>query len=182
MGSNCSVLRPALPLLVLTAVPSELVSAGAARAAASTCDSLNRARGPAAAGELSNPAFVSAGESWAVGNVGSALKSNQTLIERFNGSAWSVVPSPNQGTGNNAPAVDYNSDGWPDLLVCEETGGLHLFENDQGEVDYTHDGLSSFLVLNGQAPNPGPIQLLTPQLTSMRALTRTVSFHSGAVR
>jgi VCBS repeat protein len=49
-------------------------------------------------------------------------------------------------------------------------------------VDYTHDGLSSFLILNGQVPNPGPIQLLTPQPTSMRALTRTVSFHSGAVR
>ena len=37
-----------------------------------------------------------------MGNVGSALHANQTLIERFNGSAWSVVPSPNQGSGNNA--------------------------------------------------------------------------------
>jgi hypothetical protein len=132
MGSDRSVLGLTLPLLVLTAVPSALVSAGA--------------------------------------------------IERFNGPAWSVVPSPNQGTGNNAHTVDYNSDGWPDLLICGETGGLHLFENDQGQIDYTHDGLSSFLVLNGQGLNPGPIQLLTPQLTSMRALTRTVSFRSGAVR
>jgi hypothetical protein len=31
-----------------------------------------------------------------------------------------------------AHAVDYNSDGWPDLLVCGEEGGLHLFENEQG--------------------------------------------------
>ena len=30
-------------------------------------------------------------------------------------------------------------------------------------IDYTNDGLTSFLVLNGQVPNPGPIQLLTPQ-------------------
>ncbi len=30
-------------------------------------------------------------------------------------------------------------------------------------IDYTHDGLTSFLVLNGQVPNTGPIQLLTPQ-------------------
>jgi hypothetical protein len=102
MGSNRSVRGLTLPLLVLAAVPSALVSAGATRADAATCGSLNRATGPAAAGELSNAAFVSAGESWAAGNVGSALKSNQTLIERFNGSAWSVVPSPDQGAGNNA--------------------------------------------------------------------------------
>jgi hypothetical protein len=185
MGSNRSVLGLTVPLLVLAAVPSALVSAGATRADASTCGSLNRATGPAAAGELSNAAFVSAGESWAVGNVGSALKSNQRLTERFNGSAWSVVPSPNQGTGigsSNAP---------DSLLIGNAAGGFTTMTipqtavgsgNRAYPVDYTHDGLSSFLVLNGQVPNPGPIQLLTPQPTSMRALTRTVSFHSGAVR
>jgi hypothetical protein len=31
-----------------------------------------------------------------------------------------------------AHTVDYNSDGWPDLLVCGEEGGLHLFRNDDG--------------------------------------------------
>jgi hypothetical protein len=31
-----------------------------------------------------------------------------------------------------ARTVDYNSDGWPDLLLCGEEGGLHLFENMQG--------------------------------------------------
>jgi hypothetical protein len=31
-----------------------------------------------------------------------------------------------------AHTVDYNSDGWPDLLVCGDVGGLHLFKNDQG--------------------------------------------------
>jgi hypothetical protein len=31
-----------------------------------------------------------------------------------------------------AHTVDYNSDGWPDLLVCGDIGGLHLFKNDQG--------------------------------------------------
>jgi len=230
-------------------------------------------------------------------------------IDRFylNTGDGSFADDPAMGLDLNvgslcAHTVDYNSDGWPDLLVCGETGGLHLFENDQGQgftdvssilgaqvnavdaamvdvnhdsrpdlitltgtkvaerlqlvngtfgtakniftvksgrtlavgdvngdnnpdiyvvcgrigssnapddllignatgtftpmtipqttvgggnraypVDDTHDGLSSFLVLNGQVPNPGPIQLLTPQPTSMRALTRTVSFHSGAV-
>ena len=99
-------------------------------------------------------------------------------IDRFyiNTGDGSFCDDPAMGLDLNvgslcAHTVDHNSDGWPDLLVCGETGGLHA-----------HDGLSSFLILNGQVPNPGPIQLLTPQPTSMRALTRTVSFHSGAVR
>jgi hypothetical protein len=31
-----------------------------------------------------------------------------------------------------AHTVDYNSDGWPDLLVCGEIHGLHLYQNNQG--------------------------------------------------
>ena len=103
MGERRSFLRPVVTLLVLTAVPSALIGAGASRADASTCGSLNRATGAlAAGGELTNTAFVSAGESWAVGNAGSAENANRTLTERFDGSGWSVVPSPNQVTGNNS--------------------------------------------------------------------------------
>jgi hypothetical protein len=202
-----------------------------------------------------------------------------------------------------AHTVDYNNDGWPDLLVCGETGGLHLFRNDQGQgftdvssslgtpikavdaamvdinhdnlpdlitltgsvladrlqlpnhtfgkqkiihqgiksarslaigdvngdnnpdvyvvggrtagqnapdylfpgtatgisstamtipqatvgggdtaypIDYTKDGLDSFLVLNGQVPNSGPIQLLTPQPSTPSGLARVTSFKPGA--
>jgi hypothetical protein len=66
-------------------------------------------------------------------------------------------------TGNqNAP--DY-------LLIGNATGGVTtetIPETTAGggdrayPIDYTHDGLTSFLVLNGQVPNPGPLQLLTP--------------------
>src|SRR5215467_2616680 len=102
MGSNRSVRGWAVPLLVFAVVPSALVVAGIGRADAATCGSLNRGSGaPANGGELSNAAFVSAGESWAVGNVGTSESSNRTLVERFDGSGWSVVPSPNQSTGNN---------------------------------------------------------------------------------
>jgi hypothetical protein len=31
-----------------------------------------------------------------------------------------------------AHTVDYNSDGWPDLLVCGVVHGLHLYKNEQG--------------------------------------------------
>jgi len=102
MVRNRSALGLVVTALALAMVPSVLLSAGVSRAAASTCGSLNRGSGaPAGAGELSNTAFVSAGESWAVGDLTSQGTANRTLIERFNGSAWSVVSSPNQGSGNN---------------------------------------------------------------------------------
>jgi hypothetical protein len=51
-------------------------------------------------------AAVSTGDVWAVGAVypGGAT-SEKTLTEHWNGTNWSVVPSPNVGTGNNALAA-----------------------------------------------------------------------------
>jgi hypothetical protein len=227
---------------------------------------------------------------------------NRFYINTGNGS---FVDDPAMGLDLNigslcAHTVDYNRDGWPDLLVCGETGGLHLFRNNQGQgftdvssilgsaavkpvdavmadinhdsrpdlitltptrvaerlqkadgtfaaqkailtvksgrtlavgdvngdnnpdiyvvcgqtgttnapdylllgnatggfttktipettagvgeeaypIDYTHDGLTSFLVLNGQVPTTGPIQLLTP--TTSGAPAGPVTFHHRA--
>src|SRR6266568_3011380 len=98
MGRNRSAIGLVVTTLALAMVPAVLLSAGVSRAAASTCGSLSRGSGaPTGGGELSNTAFVSAGESWAVGDLTSQGTANRTLIERFNGSAWSVVSSPNQG-------------------------------------------------------------------------------------
>jgi hypothetical protein len=49
----------------------------------------------------------------------------------------SMLDSPAMGldlrVGSScAHAVDYNSDGWPDLLVCGVVHGLHLYRNDRG--------------------------------------------------
>ena len=74
---------------------------GTGRAAVSMCGSLSRAKASIPGGELTDAAFVSADEWWAVGNVGAALHANRTRIMRFDGSAWSAVASPNQGTLNN---------------------------------------------------------------------------------
>jgi hypothetical protein len=44
---------------------------------------------------------ASANDIWAVGNYFDATFHSQTLIEHWNGTAWTVVPSPNPGTANN---------------------------------------------------------------------------------
>jgi hypothetical protein len=49
----------------------------------------------------------------------------------------SMLDSPAMGLNldigaRSAHTVDYNSDGWPDLLVSGDIGGLHLYKNDQG--------------------------------------------------
>jgi hypothetical protein len=103
MGRNRSALGLAGTLLAAAVVPAALLGAGISSAAASACGSLNRQNGALASGdELSGVSYVSPSESWAVGNIGVAEKANQTLTEQFNGSTWSVVPSPDEGTGNNA--------------------------------------------------------------------------------
>jgi hypothetical protein len=92
---------------------------------------------------------------------------------------------------NNGVALavgDVNGDNNPDIyVVCGRTGSANrpdhlLIGNATGgftpmsipqttagsgeaayPVDYNHSGLTSFLVLNGEVPYSGPIQLLTPQ-------------------
>src|SRR5262249_56233268 len=52
----------------------------------------------------------------------------------------SMLDSPAMGLDINvgalcAHAVDYNRDGWPDLVVCGDTfaAGLHIFRNNHGQ-------------------------------------------------
>jgi hypothetical protein len=61
-------------------------------------------------------------------------------INRFflNTGQGSFIDSPAMGLNLNigalsARSVDYDSDGWPDLLICGYTGGLRLFKNNQGQ-------------------------------------------------
>jgi hypothetical protein len=90
-------------LAAVAVVPSALLGTGVGRAAAATCGSLNRTSGATSkGGVLTGTSFVSAGETWAVGSNTSQGTANRTLVERFNGSAWSVVSAPNQGSGNNS--------------------------------------------------------------------------------
>jgi len=62
-----------------------------------------------------------------------------------------------------APAITGATGGFATHTIPETTagGGDRAYA-----LDYNHDGLTDFLVLNGQVPNSGPIQLLTPQPTT----------------
>jgi hypothetical protein len=55
--------------------------------------------------ELTSVAAVASNDVWAVGdsikNAFDGVSTSRTLVEHFNGSAWSIVPSPNVGAGNN---------------------------------------------------------------------------------
>jgi hypothetical protein len=99
-------------------------------------------------------------------------------INRFylNTGKGSFIDSPAMGLNLNigarsARTVDYNSDGWPDLLICGYTGGLRLFKNNQGHgftdvssilgapvnavdavmVDVNHDSRPDLIVLTKNA-------------------------------
>lgn len=65
---------------------------------------------------LQSVAAHSATEVWAVGwSMGIGIQTQKTLVERWDGSAWSIVPSPNPGpTGNSleAVAVIGDNDAW----------------------------------------------------------------------
>src|SRR5205823_12799094 len=50
---------------------------------------------------LNGVAAVSANDIWAVGYYSNTAGIAQTLIEHWDGAAWSVVPSPNPGNGSN---------------------------------------------------------------------------------
>ena len=64
---------------------------------------------------LYNLAVVSANNIWAVGDYPNTKDKEQTLAEHWNGSAWSVVTSPNVGRGYNtftSVAVASTNDVW----------------------------------------------------------------------
>jgi hypothetical protein len=62
----------------------------------------NPAAGAHTANILSAVVALSAKNVWAFGLYEKATTSQRTLIEHWNGTRWSVVPSPNSGTGDNA--------------------------------------------------------------------------------
>ncbi len=72
-------------------------------------------RTPSTPASLNSIAAVSGNDIWAVGSYEGVEGSNRTLIEHWNGSGWSIVNSPNPGSGEDflmGLAVISASDVW----------------------------------------------------------------------
>src|SRR5438045_3624497 len=54
--------------------------------------------------QLYGTAAVSASDAWAVGYAYNASAVQSTLVEHWNGTAWSIIPSPNPGTSTRCGA------------------------------------------------------------------------------
>jgi hypothetical protein len=104
-------------------------STGFSHANASVCGSLSVGSGASVAGsELQDVTYVSAHEAWAVGDVfDTGTRENRTLVERYNGSTWSHVPSPNQSAGNSGlDSVSMSSGaGWA-VGYARQSGGNYV--------------------------------------------------------
>ncbi len=88
--------------------------------------------------------MVSASDIWAVGNT-VTQQGQQTLIEQWNGTSWTVVSSPSSGNLNGVAVVSAN-----DVWAVGETGsGTTLIEQWNGTawavVSSPHPGTSSSL-------------------------------------
>ena len=96
----------------------------------------------------------------------------------------------------SARTVDYDCDGWPDLLICGYTGGLRLFKNNQGQgftdvssilgppinavdavmVDVNHDSRPDLIVLTKTA-----VKLIRQNTNGTFARPKTILTVSNAV-
>ncbi len=93
--------------ILLAVLAGMFLTSGAARAASSapkiTCRQWNVVSSPSPTngGFLTGVAAISSTDVWAVGNYDNSNFITQTLIEEWNGTSWSIVPSPNQANDNN---------------------------------------------------------------------------------
>jgi len=68
-----------------------------------------------AANQLYSVSADAANDIWAVGSITSTSNIQQTLIEHFDGTTWSIVPSPNAGSSTNllyGVSADATNDAW----------------------------------------------------------------------
>jgi hypothetical protein len=100
---------------------------------------------------------------WAVGDRGVTDSSSRTLIEHWNGTAWSIVPSPSPGSGSDLTGVTTSNaanDVW--AVGSDEPAGMTqaqtLTLNWNGTAWVTvasPDASSGFSVLDSVATTPG---------------------------
>lgn len=148
-------LLPCFALLIVTALSFHMFAARAAAAAPATCGSWSIAKTPDPPRLQENGTFfegttsLSTSDAWSVGYYGSGGGS-LSLTEHWNGSKWSIVPSPNLGKGPSsilyAVSAVSSNDVW---AVGTYNGGKPL-----GQYTLTEhwDGTRWHIV---PSPNPG---------------------------
>src|SRR5438132_5276556 len=102
---------------------------GFSHADASACGSLSVGSGASVAGsELQDVTYVSAHQAWAVGDVfDTGTRENRTLVERYDGTGWTHVPSPNQSAGNSGlDSVSMISGGGWAVGYARQAGGNYV--------------------------------------------------------
>src|SRR5258708_37498144 len=89
-------------------------------------------------------------DAWAVGGFGAQGGSTQTLIERWNGSKWKIVPSPNPAGAIssffNSVSVVSEDDAWAVGVTEDSSGILHTL--------IEHLDHNTWVIVN--SPSPGP--------------------------
>src|SRR5215471_998598 len=118
---------------------------------------------------LSGAAATSASNAWAVGSYDSGTGRNPGLIERWNGTAWKQVPSPNPGSVNNdlfGVAATSATSAWAVGFYAGSTGANRtLIERWNGKIWK-------------QVPSPNPGAGVR-RLTSVAAISATRAWAVG---
>jgi hypothetical protein len=104
-GKFRAFLAPAMLALFIAPIPSAAAAGEATATAACTSWVQMASKNPGAAiDNLYGVTALSAGNVWAVGEYFVGVNT-RTLIEHWNGKAWKVVKSPNEGTGSQLNSV-----------------------------------------------------------------------------
>ncbi len=107
--------------ILLAVLVGMFLTSGAARAASSapkiTCGQWNYVSSPSLTngGFFNDVAAISSTDAWAVGWYYDSNNLSRTLIEQWNGTSWSIIPSPNQGNVGdvlNGVAAVSSTDVW----------------------------------------------------------------------
>jgi hypothetical protein len=113
---------------------------------------------------LNSVAMVSSTDVWAVGNLNDATTLNRTLTEHWNGSAWSTISSPNQGSGNNflngvavVAANDVWAVGYTDSSSVNQTLILHWNGSAWSLVSSPNQGAASNILTSVAAISSGDV-------------------------
>lgn len=124
--------------------------------------------------ELFGVAAVSTSDVWAVGLYSpSGSKTFQTLIEQWNGTAWSVIPSPNPGTSSALYSVVALSSNNVWAAGNDSSSGLAktLIEHWDG---------SSWSVVNSPSKGANPSQLYGLTAVSAKDIWAVGSYQKGS--